>query len=96
MMTRNTAKRVEIACPIEDEVIKSKILEDMDIMLKDDIKGRRINSDGDYEVIQQARHINSQEYFQQRAIDEMKDVKFDENDFNFIKSIVDKIGNIFN
>lgn len=96
MMTRNTAKRVEIACPIEDEVIKSKILEDMDIMLKDDIKGRRINSDGDYEVIQQARHINSQEYFQQRAIDEMNDVKFDENDSNFVKSIVDKIGNMFN
>ncbi len=96
MMTRNTAKRVEIACPIEDEVIKARILEDMDIMLKDDIKGRRINSDGDYEFIQQARHINSQEFFQQRAIDEMDDFKFKKEDSNFIKSIVDKITNIFN
>ena len=96
MMTRNTAKRVEIACPIEDEVIKARILEDMDIMLKDDIKGRRINSDGDYEFIQQARHINSQEFFQQRAIDEMVDSKFRKEDSNFIKSIVDKITNIFN
>lgn len=96
MMTRNTAKRVEIACPIEDKAIKARILEDLDIMLKDDIKGRRINSDGDYECIQQARHINSQEFFQQRAIDEMKDVKVKKDNPNFLNSIVDKIKSIFN
>lgn len=96
MMTRNTAKRVEIACPIEDNLIKSKILEDMEVMLKDDIKGRRINSNGDYEFIQQARHINSQEYFQQRAIDEIKNSNVDKNEVNIISSIVDKISNIFN
>lgn len=73
MMTRNTAKRVEIACPIEDQRIKSRILEDLDVMLHDDIKGRRINSKGNYEHIQQARHVNAQEYFQERAIKEMKD-----------------------
>ena len=96
MMTRNTAKRVEIACPIEDKAIKARILEDLDIMLKDDIKGRRINSDGDYECIQQGRHINSQEFFQQRAIDEMKDVKVKKDNPNFLNSIVDKIKSIFN
>lgn len=96
MMTRNTAKRVEIACPIEDKAIKARILEDLDIMLKDDIKGRRINSDGDYECIQQARHINSQEFFQQRAIDEMKDVKVKKDNPNFLNSVVDKIKSIFN
>ena len=41
-------------------------------MLKDDIKGRRINSDGDYECIQQASSYQFTGIFQQRAIDEMK------------------------
>ncbi len=83
IMTRNTAKRVEIACPIEDPEIKSRILEDLDIMFKDDIKGRKINDHGDYEKIIQEEHINSQEFFQERAIKEMKDYKYDEEDIKF-------------
>ena len=42
-----------------------------------------------------AGRFNSQEFFQQRAIDEMKDVKVKKEDPNFIKSIVDKISSIF-
>ncbi len=80
MMTRNTAKRVEIACPIEDQEIKNRIIEDLEIMLKDDIKGRMINKHGDYEKVKQKEHINSQEYFQQRAIKEMKDCPHDNED----------------
>ena len=83
LMTRNTAKRVEIACPIEDPEIKERILEDLDLMLKDDVKGRKINENGDYEKIIQEEHINSQEFFQQRAIDEMKDYVYDEADIKF-------------
>ena len=76
LMTRNTAKRVEIACPVEDPEIKNRILEDLDIMLKDDTKGRKINDHGDYEKIVQKEHINSQEFFQKRAIKEFKDCKY--------------------
>ena len=79
MMTRNTAKRVEIACPIEDEKIKNRIIEDLEVMLKDDVKGRRINKHGDYEKIIQQTHVNSQEYFQERAIKELKDCPHDDN-----------------
>lgn len=83
LMTRNTAKRVEIACPIEDPEIKQRILEDLEIMLKDDIKGREINDHGDYEKIIQEEHVNSQEFFQERAIKEMKDYVYDEADIKF-------------
>lgn len=75
MMTRNTSKRVEIACPIEDKRIKERILEDLEVMLHDDIKGRRINSKGDYERIQQSRHTNAQEFFQERAIKESEELE---------------------
>ena len=83
IMTRNTAKRVEIACPIEDPEIKNRIFEDLEIMFKDDIKGRKINDHGDYEKIIQKEHINSQEFFQERAIAEMKDYEYDEEDIKF-------------
>lgn len=83
LMTRNTAKRVEIACPIEDSEIKQRIIEDLEIMFKDDIKGREINNHGDYEKISQGEHINSQEFFQERAIKEIKEYKFDEEDIKF-------------
>ena len=73
IMTRNTAKRVEIACPVEDPKLKNRIIEDLEIMIKDDIKGRAINKNGDYEKIKQDEHVNAQEYFQKRAIKEMKD-----------------------
>ncbi len=73
IMARNTAKRVEIACPVEDPKLKNRIIEDLQIMIKDDIKGRAINKNGDYEKIIQDEHVNAQEYFQKRAINEMKD-----------------------
>ncbi|MCD7781229.1 MAG: RNA degradosome polyphosphate kinase [Methanosphaera sp.] len=100
MMTRNTAKRVEIACPIEDPKIKSMILEDIDVMLKDDIKGRRINTMGDYEKIQQARHTNAQEYFQERALEEVKDhpeiTSVKHNTIDTKHGIVDRLKNFAN
>ncbi len=73
IMARNTAKRVEIACPVEDPKLKNRIIEDLQIMIKDDIKGRAINKNGNYEKIIQDEHVNAQEYFQKRAIKEMKD-----------------------
>ncbi|WP_461461706.1 RNA degradosome polyphosphate kinase [Methanobrevibacter sp.] len=72
IMARNTAKRVEIACPVEDPKLKNRIIEDLEIMIKDDIKGRAINKNGNYEKIIQDEHVNAQEYFQKRAIKEME------------------------
>jgi len=69
MMTRNTVRRVEIACPILDDRIKKMINEMFDIILSDNVKARVLKSDGFYEKIRQnGEHFNSQEIFMQNAV----------------------------
>ena len=48
IMTRNTSRRVEIACPIYNSAIQDQILQRLHIMLEDNVKGRTLNSDGSY------------------------------------------------
>lgn len=48
MMTRNTEKRVEVACPVYDETIKRRLVRDLKIMLSDNVKARQMTSDGTY------------------------------------------------
>lgn len=48
MMTRNTSRRVEIACPVYDKEIQQQIMHQLQTMLYDNIKGRTLNSDGSY------------------------------------------------
>ena len=63
-MTRNTTKRVEVAAPVYDPDLKERILENFNLMLRDNVKVSVLKSDGNYyhrdaEDIQ----LNSQEYF---------------------------------
>ena len=48
MMTRNTEKRVEVACPILDDKIRRQINHYLKIMLGDNVKARVLLSDGSY------------------------------------------------
>lgn len=69
-MTRNTLKRVEVAVPIYDEAVRSKIRHIFDVALSDNVKGKRMMPDGTYsDIIAQGEHINSQEVFYQEAYD---------------------------
>ncbi len=52
LMTRNTEKRVEIAAPVLDREIEGKILSMLRIMLADNVKARRLESDGRYRKIE--------------------------------------------
>ncbi len=71
LMTRNTEQRVEIACPIFDVDIKRYIQDYLTNQLKDNVKGRRINSNGDYEPILTTEDpFSSQDFYIQKAIDE--------------------------
>lgn len=68
LMTRNTEKRVELACPVWDNDIKGRILQMLEIMLQDTVKGRKLLNDGQYTKIEpQGEPINSQEYFMLEA-----------------------------
>ncbi len=74
-MTRNLDRRIEIACPIYDEEIKSELQEMIDIQLKDNVKARVINSHQDNEYIKDnnKEEIRSQfkiyEYFKHKHFD---------------------------
>ncbi|WP_082195432.1 polyphosphate kinase 1 [Bacillus testis] len=70
IMTRNTEKRVEIACPILDGKVKQTIQSILEIMLNDNVKGRTLQSDGTYTKRPGAdtQAVDSQSIFMREAI----------------------------
>ena len=63
-MTRNTLRRVEIAVPIYDEMIKTRITDMFSTMLRDNVKARIQGPDGIYRKQKtEGETLNSQEYF---------------------------------
>lgn len=70
MMTRNTQRRVEIACPVENQILKEQIYKMLQIMLNDTVKGRKLYPDGQYRFRDREPFaIASQEQFMQLAIE---------------------------
>lgn len=47
-MTRNTERRVEVACPIYDSAARQKIHQILDACLRDTLKARQMEQDGSY------------------------------------------------
>jgi len=69
-MTRNTERRVEVACPILDVKLKKRILWMLDVMASDDTNAWDLYSDGRYiqrECVDHANPKNSQEQFTTEA-----------------------------
>ena len=64
-------------------------------MLKDDIKGRRINKKGDYEYIKEQKQFSSQDFFQKRAIKEIKEYNTYEENKSIFRRIIDYIQQLF-
>ena len=90
MMTRNTEKRVEVACPVYDETIRKQLAHMLKIMLADNVKARELKSDGKYYKKEKGTSkVNSQEYFMREAIT----VRHPEGRTK--QSFVDKIRKIF-
>ena len=65
LMTRNTERRVEIACPVLDAKIKQRIYEMLEAMLKDNVKAWDLDSEGEYilRVPGEEGAVDSQEFF---------------------------------
>ncbi|WP_297281334.1 RNA degradosome polyphosphate kinase [uncultured Anaerococcus sp.] len=59
-MTRNIRHRMEVAAPIYDNDIKTRILDFMDLMLSDDVKIRRLLPNGEYTKVQRINNIDAQ------------------------------------
>ena len=69
MMTRNTEKRVEVACPVLDDTVRRQISYYVDVMLEDNVKARVLQSDGTYKKKPITEHrVNSQERFMKEAV----------------------------
>jgi polyphosphate kinase len=73
MMTRNTEKRVEVACPILDRNIKEQINHYLKVMLSDNVKARVLQSDGNYRKKEESQpKIDSQVVFMREALHAQK------------------------
>ena len=67
-MTRNTENRVEVACPIYDESLKTQILDMLAIQLRDNQKARLIDSQGNFRKIEtEEEPLSAQQYFMYNA-----------------------------
>ncbi len=66
MMQRNLDRRVEVTFPIEDPVLKQELIKTViKYSLKDNVKARKLNSDGTYTLLKQKedeKKIYSQEW----------------------------------
>lgn len=77
MMTRNTEKRVEVACPIYDKDLKEYLNHMLDVLLSDNTKARRMLSDGSYvRKEKQGEERIAQEIFMQEAMIKPKESFF--------------------
>ena len=65
MMTRNTERRVEIAAPVLNPVLRKQVLSMVHDMLTDNVKARRLMTDGRYVLRRPTDDyvMNSQEHF---------------------------------
>lgn len=69
MMTRNTEKRVEVACPVYDRQLKKQLTQMLKVMLADNQKARVLQPDGTYKKKEESGNkICAQEYFMKEAI----------------------------
>ena len=73
-MPRNLDKRVEIMFPVEDEELKERVREILEIQLEDNVKTHILQPDGTYEKPDKRGKalVNSQEYFCREAVSMVK------------------------
>ena len=75
LMTRNTERRVEIACPVTDPAVRRQIKHYVELYCSDNVKARQLGPDGEWH----ARKVGSapccsQEVFQEEAIQEEQSI----------------------
>lgn len=69
-MTRNTERRVEVAAPLLDRAIADRAVEIFETCLRDNVKAREQDSEGNYFRVKSAEgepRLNSQIYFYEQA-----------------------------
>lgn len=79
-MTRNTLRRVEVASPVMDADIRTRILSMFDTMLRDNMQAREMDAQGQYHRLTpgESEPLSSQEYFFKQAYDAVSRVVISE------------------
>lgn len=68
-MTRNTERRVEVACPIWQPATQEKIHHILDLCLRDNIRARQLRPDGSYShIVSDAEPLDSQKRLMEEAL----------------------------
>ena len=71
-MTRNTVRRVEVAAPVYNDNLKTKLQAMLDVILSANQKARKLEVDGNYHrVSNDLTPVNAQEYFYAEAYHEI-------------------------
>ena len=67
-MTRNTLRRVEVAVPIYDNHVRNRIMHIFDVLIRDNVKARKMASDGTYSHVKtEGESVDSQATFIKEA-----------------------------
>ncbi len=74
-MTRNIRRRVEVAAPIFDAKIKDYLEHFLNIMFADDVKIRKMTSQGNYKKVKERHHFIAQEYLLEESLNGRQEVK---------------------
>lgn len=76
-MGRNLDRRVELLFPLEDEEIRERVKEILDICLRDTVKARKLNSDGKYVRVDKRGKelVDCQEFLYNEALSNARRVK---------------------
>ncbi len=93
MMTRNTKRRVEVACPVYDPVLKQRLKKIMKVLRADNIQSMKLLSDGTYvsKWKEGETPINSQIYFLNTARrNQKKKSEEKRNVFQYIRKYLKK------
>lgn len=69
-MTRNTERRVEVACPIYDSTVRGRIHDIIDACLRDNTKARIVQSDGTLKKVEDGKDpFGAQQYLIDEALE---------------------------
>ena len=55
-MPRNLDRRVELLVPIDDRTLRTRLIRLLETYFEDNVKARRLNSDGSYSRVKQGKH----------------------------------------
>jgi len=73
-MPRNLDRRIELLVPIEEEACKSRLINLLEIYFRDNVKAKRLTSQGEYVPVQNtSQPFRAQEYFQKTISQRVRD-----------------------